>query len=201
MWQQRARIYNLLSNVSEEVWVEREKNRHQMIRQVGQNVNYRWIWVTYRGFSVLLFLQLFCKFKVIFKKFLKILASLSASKRNSVAPSTPECPFSEGLVDWRKVLHHQKAAFHGQLSWADLRQDSLPWWPIHCRAILSGSYFLLGFTPIHHCFHAYCLLNWPKQHLPQGQHTSTHHRGWVQPTEGPLAIRHMSLVEGNKKGS
>lgn len=39
-----------------------------MINQVGQNVNYRWIWVTYRGFSVLLFLQLFCKLKVIFKK-------------------------------------------------------------------------------------------------------------------------------------
>ena len=42
-----------------------------MIKQVGQNVNYRWIWVTYRGFSVLLFLQLFCKCKVLFKIFLK----------------------------------------------------------------------------------------------------------------------------------
>lgn len=49
----------------------REKNRDQMIKQVGQNVNYRWIWVTYRGFSVLLFLQLFCKCKVLFKIFLK----------------------------------------------------------------------------------------------------------------------------------
>lgn len=93
----------------------REKNRDQMINQVGQNVNYRWLGSIIGGSLYYYSYNFSVGLKLFSKKFFKYWPLCQLLKGIQLHQA-PECPFSEGLVNCRKVLHHQQAALHGQLS-------------------------------------------------------------------------------------